>query len=765
MASSQYQFTAEAKSKAHAESQSTALAESQSAAEAQSAQLARNLSRLPQEVLDNIWVQYMRTPGVHAFDYHYAYVDTIEAAVCQRRRELANIRQGIQNQIPHPAWGEAPQMDEARFYGNYYIQEMISIPRINPEFVRASRYMRDRVVERICSGMRGEVDKLLRFESETTSAEVVDFEVRWPPHISVSYKWRHEIPVSLRPADDLVILLRPLQGLGKSRIPWASRWATPIPAEPLVNDAGHIKQNCPALLETKQVAMVFDPAIHRRNCHGCKLLDLHYQGMQDEARRHREKKFIRESHNIPKPDCRMCAKVKAELSMVPADTIETPESLVATAKRIRDELLQSRRLSLSLATNDEKRSRSGCEYDPETYLIRDFGVHNGVLEPLPEAPGEPGWPWRGPTTDDDVYDDDTASICSEDVDDDDFIRYNNSRRKQLIDATPIRHSLDLGLISINPPTNPPVLHYHVPARLRPLNKTQDPLLDLRASSFLLPTTDDPKRPTLRQFHDRHTPAPLHGSHPECKPYGSLPVPYDTDLAKPWFLEYVLEKCKTLFMVDYAISLRGDTIPLEGMAHWNDDNGGLYVEVDPEDQRWEISRDDPCRGDVVEFTRYVRHCWAAKRAMVWSPRGPDDSFPTLEAAMDPVIGEWGSENLAKLPRVAIMAYVRVADFGRFEGLLPGGGIGDAVDLPRNEMVRLVIERKRKGQHDYHDGYVVEDQPFKDSSRCYADYYEFKGFVDELDPDRPERLDEVYESEEEDQGGDEDQEEEGMEVSSG
>lgn len=704
--------------------------------QSQAATLSRNLARLPQEVLDAVWAQYMRTPGVHVLEYHYWRDDELEPRIVQRRKELADIRrrggvppiQGVVDSV----WGPAPQIEERRCFGDGYFAEHVTVPRIHGEFQRASRYMRDRVVREISAATRDELDTLCRFDETITAAEVQVLSVHWKPE-----EWQREVKVQLRPKEDLVVLLRPLLGFGLARLPDLSKWATPEPAEHVDSDMGLIEHKYPALEEVRDLAMVFDPAIHRRNCHGCKLLGVHYQGMQDEARRHREEKHVRETHGLPKPACRMCAEVVSRLSKLP-DSAKTPDRRAATTQAILDDLLRSRRLLMNLVPNDEKRRRSGCDYDPSTHTIRDFAVHSIPMAPLPPSPGSPGWPWRGPKTpphDADLYeadddDNDTASVCSLDLPPSSFARYNHSHRKQLIDATPIRYTHDYALLTYN--TDPAVLHIDAPSRVRSLATTQDTLLDLHPSSFNLPATDDPDNPTLRQFHDRDTPMPRHGTHPECRRQGKHPVvPYDTDLATPWLLPLKFPKCQTLYMVDYSIGLRAGqtTIPLEGMAHWNDDDGGLYVEVDPCDKRWAIRTGDECQGDVVEFVEYLRHCWTAAEAANWSGASRD-------AAEDEEAGERSAKRAREWHRkVAVMAYVRVEDLGRHRGLVPGtGGIGDGVGLPRGEMVRMRVERTRKGIEDYYDYVKEEEEVSRFSTRGTGYFYEFRGVEDELDPDR-------------------------------
>lgn len=716
--------------------------------QSQATTLSRNLARLPQEMLDAVWAQYMRTPGVHVLEYHYWRDSELEALIAQRRQELADVRrrgvpvlQGVD-----PVWGPAPQIEESRSFGDGYFEEHVTVPRIHAEFQRASRYMRDRVVGEISAAMRDQFDKLRRFDKTITAAEVRELPVHWKPE-----EWDRVVEVALRPKEDLVVLLRPLLGFGLARLPDLSKWATPEPAEHVDSDMGLIEHKYPVLEEVRELAMVFDPALHRRNCHGCKLLGLHYQGMQDEARRHREAKHVRETHGLPKPPCRMCADVDARLATLPDADKTTPDRLAAATQAIRDDLLRARRLLMNLVPNEEKRRRAGCDYDPSTHTIRDFGVHSVPMDPLPSSPGSPGWPWRGPKApdDEDLYepedsdsdsdDDGTTSLCSLDLPPSSFARYNNSHRKQLIDATPIRYTHDYALLTYN--TDPSVLHLDAPAQIRSLATTQNTLLDLHPSSFRLPATDDdPDNPTLRQFHDRDTPLPRHGTHPECRRNEKQPVvPYDTDLAKPWLLPYKFPKCRTLYMVDYSIGLRAGetTIPLEGMAHWNDDDGGLYVEVDPDDKRWVIERGRECTGDVVELVEYLRHCWGAAEAVVWSGASRD-------VATDEEAGERSAKRAREWHRkVEVMAYVRVGDLGRHGGLVPGtGGIGDGVGLPRGEMVRMRVERTRKGTHDFYD-YVKEDEPVSEfSARRGGYFYEFRGVEDELDPDRPGRPESWY-----------------------
>lgn len=705
-----------------------------SQSQATTTQLSRNLARLPQEMLDAVWAQYMRTPGVHVLEYHYWRDDELEPRIEQRRKELDDMRRGVpvgQGGVD-PVWGPAPQIEERRCFGDGYFAEHVTVPRIHPEFQRASRYMRDRVVGEISAAMREQFEKLCRFDETITAAEVRELAVHWKPE-----DWFRTVKVCLRPKEDLVVLLRPLLGFGLARLPDLSKWATPEPAEHVDSDMGLIEHNYPVLEEVRDLAMVFDPAIHRRNCHGCKLLGLHYQGMQDEARRHREEKHVRETHGLPKPKCRMCADVYTRLAKLP-DADKTPDRLPAATQAIRDDLLRSRRLLMNLVPNEEKRRRSGCDYDPSTHTIRDFAVHSIPMDPLPSSPGSPGWPWRGPKTPPHGYDlyepedddDDTTSICSLDLPPSAFARYNHSHRKQLIDATPIRYTHDYALLTYN--TDQSVLHLDAPAQIRSLPVTQNTLLDLHPSSFNLPATDDdPDNPTLRQFHDRDTPMPKHGTHPECRRQGKHSVvPYDTDLAQPWLLPIKFPKCQTLYMIDYSIGLRPGqtTIPLEGMAHWNDDDGGLYVEVDPNDKRWEIRRGDECQGDIVEFVEYLRHCWDAAEAVNWSDASRD-------VAEDEEAGERSAKRAREWHRkVAVMAYVRVGDLGRHRGLLPGGGIGDGVGLPREEMVRMRVERTRKGMYDSYDYVKDEEGVLMFSTRGTGYFYEFRGVEDELDPDR-------------------------------
>jgi hypothetical protein len=44
--------------------------------------------------------------------------------------------------------------------------------------------------------------------------------------------------------------------------------------------------------------------------------------------------------------------------------------------------------------------------------------------------------------------------------------------------------------------------------------------------------------------------------------------YDTDLNPSSLVDYTLEECRALYMIDYGIALRGDVaaIPIAGMAH-------------------------------------------------------------------------------------------------------------------------------------------------------------------------------------------------------
>jgi hypothetical protein len=196
-------------------------------AQSQSTELARNLSRLPQEMIDVVWAEYMRSPGVHVFDYHYWREDELEPLITQRRQELVDVRHGVTGQGADPVWGPAPQIEENRSFGDPHNEEWVTVPRINPEFQRASRYMRDRVVDEISAAIKDQFEKLRRFDKTITAAPVAELAVHWKPEEIFEY-----IRVALRPKEDLVILLRPLQGFGRARMPDISKWATPSTSTP-----------------------------------------------------------------------------------------------------------------------------------------------------------------------------------------------------------------------------------------------------------------------------------------------------------------------------------------------------------------------------------------------------------------------------------------------------------------------------------------------------------------------------------------------------
>jgi hypothetical protein len=91
--------------------------------------------------------------------------------------------------------------------------------------------------------------------------------------------------------------------------------------------------------------------------------------------------------------------------------------------------------------------------------------------------------------------------------------------------------------------------------------------------------------------------------------------------------------------------------------------------------------------VGEFVEYLRHLLDARGGA---------------AVFDGCVGSGGGDGGAQ---AAVIAYVRLADRGRFAELLPGGGIGDGVDLPRRERRAAGLLHKT--------GLVLLTKCFKDS----------------------------------------------------
>ncbi|KAK4449035.1 hypothetical protein QBC34DRAFT_494788 [Podospora aff. communis PSN243] len=220
--------------------------------------------------------------------------------------------------------------------------------------------------------------------------------------------------------------------------------------------------------------------------------------------------------------------------------------------------------------------------------------------------------------------DDTVSVCSEDADDDDFHFYNISGQAQLF--------------------------HHRWAFRNTYTRNFKP--DLSSSSFKPRPGQDPKK-----VHASSKDVPLirHGDHPHCHGLTRIksnPMYFQTyacwrqaktRILRPQFASMIgqladdlFPRLNNLFLIDYSISLDPDTaeIPLDS-PHWFDNAGGVYVAV---------KEHDPFRRTAFEFAAEL------------SPRPP--SYEVYQGRIVP--------NNEKT--VSVMAYVKVADRSRFDGLV-------------------------------------------------------------------------------------------------
>ncbi|KAK0616341.1 hypothetical protein B0T14DRAFT_567947 [Immersiella caudata] len=148
---------------------------------------------------------------------------------------------------------------------------------------------------------------------------------------------------------------------------------------------------------------------------------------------------------------------------------------------------------------------------------------------------------------------------------------------------------------------------------------------------------------------------LHRGQPRCN------VSFDTaDLGL--FLDNAVHDLDTFYLIDYTIALRpGVAIPLES-THWFDGTGGVYVEVtEGDDDHW-VFHHGPFFPNVFELASWM------------SSTDPRLNSADMSKSFVPNMAMFADR---QNPHVAVLAYVKVSDGGRFPGLV-GFGIGDTLN---------------------------------------------------------------------------------------